>query len=277
MPSSYSLKHVATPEVFILQENSSLVGRSSNCDIQIDHDSLSREHARLVQRNDDLSVQDLHSTNGTFVNERPLTTETSVHPGDVIRFGQESYSVQVAGDDATLVFDPMALANLNSASSMLVEDEEDGTMMLQSIALPAEWAQSSVKASIESELSQQDNLMIGALRTLSIKKLRHKTGLLLTILSEHKPPIVKLLSTDKQAVNWSLGRGKDVSLQLDDARVSEHHALIHKRDNVWEFEDKDSRNGSYSKHKRITTLTLESGNNISVGPYLLKFELISRN
>jgi pSer/pThr/pTyr-binding forkhead associated (FHA) protein len=44
------------------------VGRSPDCDIHIDAPGLSRLHARLVPTADGVIVEDLESTNGTFVN-----------------------------------------------------------------------------------------------------------------------------------------------------------------------------------------------------------------
>ncbi len=275
--NSYSLKHLEKSQEFSLQDSSSLIGRSQNCDIQIEHDSLSREHARIVLKGDDISVQDLHSTNGTFVNERQIFETTNLSPGDVLRFGQESFCVQLGGTEATIAYDQNALAHLNSASSMLVEDEEaGGTMMLQSIALPAGWQHSSILSAIESELTDKDKALIEALRSHAIKKLHHKHGLLVTILPEQKTPAVKLLSSNQEHARWSIGRAKKQALQLDDPRVSEQHAFIHFEKTHWRFEDNDSRNGSFQGAKKIHKTEIAATTAVSLGPFLLKFEPITK-
>lgn len=46
------------------------IGRSPECDIHINDPGLSRVHARLVPGEDGVQVEDLESTNGTFVNDR---------------------------------------------------------------------------------------------------------------------------------------------------------------------------------------------------------------
>lgn len=67
-----------------LAEASILIGRSSDCDIQLPSDAVSREHARIVvgPAGDHL-VQDL-STNGTRVNAKPIAGRTLLSPGDRI-------------------------------------------------------------------------------------------------------------------------------------------------------------------------------------------------
>ena len=43
------------------------IGRSSKCDIQVDQESVSRNHARIINTGKSLILRDLGSTNGTFV------------------------------------------------------------------------------------------------------------------------------------------------------------------------------------------------------------------
>ena len=53
--------------IFTLKEGSSTVGRTADSDIWLDDDSLSRAHARFEVRDGSVVLQDLGSTNGTFV------------------------------------------------------------------------------------------------------------------------------------------------------------------------------------------------------------------
>jgi pSer/pThr/pTyr-binding forkhead associated (FHA) protein len=54
--------------VFELGEEEVVVGRSSECGIQVMVENVSRKHARIFFRNDEYHVEDLDSTNGTYVN-----------------------------------------------------------------------------------------------------------------------------------------------------------------------------------------------------------------
>jgi HD-GYP domain-containing protein (c-di-GMP phosphodiesterase class II) len=61
-------------------------GRLKTCDVQLDDEAVSRRHCVLQAREDGCVVSDLQSANGTFVNERRVTTAT-LHPGDQLRVG----------------------------------------------------------------------------------------------------------------------------------------------------------------------------------------------
>ena len=65
------------------------VGRGGGCAIVLTEDSyVSQLHARLFQQNGDPYVEDLGSTNGTFVNGNQIGTATKLKRGDRVQFGQ---------------------------------------------------------------------------------------------------------------------------------------------------------------------------------------------
>jgi FHA domain len=63
------------------------IGRSPGCELLIDDTYASAEHARLFGKNGSWYVEDLGSTNGTFVNDQRLAAPAMVQPGDRIRIG----------------------------------------------------------------------------------------------------------------------------------------------------------------------------------------------
>jgi FHA domain-containing protein len=65
------------------------VGRSSNNDVPLPEDEFaSGRHARFEPRRDGVYVEDVGSTNGTFVNGIRLTRDRRLTPGDVVRVGE---------------------------------------------------------------------------------------------------------------------------------------------------------------------------------------------
>lgn len=70
-----------------LDQASMLIGRSSKTDIQIDEDSISRNHAMLLNDGNNYVVRDLGSTNGTYVNDHQVA-EHYLRDGDQIRVGR---------------------------------------------------------------------------------------------------------------------------------------------------------------------------------------------
>jgi pSer/pThr/pTyr-binding forkhead associated (FHA) protein len=63
------------------------IGRGTKNDIVIDHPDLSRNHCQLVRLVTDYELQDLNSTNGTFINGQRLTSNRILHSGSLIELG----------------------------------------------------------------------------------------------------------------------------------------------------------------------------------------------
>jgi hypothetical protein len=69
-----------------------LVGRHPSCDVVLEHESVSRRHARLAFRDGNWVLRDLESTNGTVVNGQPVI-RCRLLPGDLVTFGDEGLLV----------------------------------------------------------------------------------------------------------------------------------------------------------------------------------------
>ena len=71
-----------------LNKESLTIGRSSSNDLVFNHLSLSRHHARILQKDDAFLVEDTGSRNGTFLNGVRLRQATPLKSGDVIQLGE---------------------------------------------------------------------------------------------------------------------------------------------------------------------------------------------
>jgi two-component system, cell cycle response regulator len=71
---------------FPLQRNEVVLGRGSDCDIQVDRDSVSRRHARVFRNGDQWMVEDLGSTNGSYVNDVPVQ-RSILRDSDFLKIG----------------------------------------------------------------------------------------------------------------------------------------------------------------------------------------------
>jgi pSer/pThr/pTyr-binding forkhead associated (FHA) protein len=63
------------------------IGRAPECELRIDDTYSSQQHARVFGRGGSWYVEDLGSTNGTYVNEQRLAAPAMLTPGDRIRVG----------------------------------------------------------------------------------------------------------------------------------------------------------------------------------------------
>jgi FHA domain len=64
------------------------IGRSDHSQIRLDDTYVSSSHARLFPRNGSWFVEDLGSTNGTYLNQQRVQSSSEVHPGDTLKVGK---------------------------------------------------------------------------------------------------------------------------------------------------------------------------------------------
>jgi hypothetical protein len=84
---------VLAPETrFPVRDGATSIGRSSASDIVLKSDDYaSGRHARLTRHGGLLYVEDMGSTNGTFVNERKTVGATPLRHGDTVRIGSTTF------------------------------------------------------------------------------------------------------------------------------------------------------------------------------------------
>ena len=73
---------------FDLEEGKLSIGRSTKSDIQIDHDSVSRQHVRITVTDGQAHIEDVGSTNGTFLNDESLEGKVQLRNNDLIKVGR---------------------------------------------------------------------------------------------------------------------------------------------------------------------------------------------
>ena len=71
-----------------------VLGRSPTSDVQIEDSFASSAHARIFPRGQAMYIEDLGSTNGTYLNERQLEAVEELRPDDTIRIGETEYRYQ---------------------------------------------------------------------------------------------------------------------------------------------------------------------------------------
>jgi pSer/pThr/pTyr-binding forkhead associated (FHA) protein len=65
-----------------------VIGRGPKCQLVLDDSYVSQMHARLFSRGDIYMVEDLGSTNGTYLNRHKVTTPTELRRGDQVKIGK---------------------------------------------------------------------------------------------------------------------------------------------------------------------------------------------
>ncbi len=95
---------------FSIARDITVVGRREDCDLRIPVEDVSRKHCRLVKEADGIRLEDLGSSNGSYVNGHRVQ-ETGLKPGDWIQIGPVQFVIQIDGDpsDEELVPPPSPL------------------------------------------------------------------------------------------------------------------------------------------------------------------------
>ncbi len=90
IPSQLVLVDGRGPDTVDLVPPETTVGRDESCHVTIPDSSVSHRHARIYHSDGEWYVEDLGSTNGTFVNDRPLTRPIVLRPGDTVSIGRST-------------------------------------------------------------------------------------------------------------------------------------------------------------------------------------------
>ena len=91
-----------------LTHTRTLVGRLDDCHIRVPAAGISRKHCEIVHEDGSLVINDLGSSNGTYVNQERITSEP-ISAGDLISFGGLVFLVTINGEpgdiDAEMMFE----------------------------------------------------------------------------------------------------------------------------------------------------------------------------
>ena len=85
------------PREYSLDGSPAAIGRNADNEIVLDDAGVSRYHARIEWRGAACVLEDLGSTNGTWINDERLESPTPIEDGDVVRFGSISFTFTIGG------------------------------------------------------------------------------------------------------------------------------------------------------------------------------------
>lgn len=119
-------------QAFPLRSEETIVGRKRGCDVRIPSEAVSRRHCLISLRHGGVTVEDLASVNGTFVNGKRLTGKQLLYPGDRLEVGPVTFVVQYqrAADAATPSDEEvpeLELVEGSDARPLQMRDEDEGS------------------------------------------------------------------------------------------------------------------------------------------------------
>jgi DNA-binding winged helix-turn-helix (wHTH) protein len=91
-PASFAVRFGG--ELLPLHVGENIIGRDPEAAVVIDAPDVSRHHARLLVSNDTVTLEDLGSKNGTFVDGKRLTSSMVVCDGDLVTVGRTLFRIE---------------------------------------------------------------------------------------------------------------------------------------------------------------------------------------
>lgn len=111
------------------------LGRGRDCHVHLPADSVSRRHARLAPSAGYVILEDLGSTNGTFVREKQVT-RAMLHDGDTVFLGPYACVVRRTDDELDLKGVPAATAMPDEPGALTAVLDEEVRRRVQAAPIP---------------------------------------------------------------------------------------------------------------------------------------------
>lgn len=213
-------------EALLIDGPEVVIGRETGVTWVIDSPGVSRRHARLFFRQDLVILEDLNSSNGTFINGERLTQPLALKPGDQIGLGRMVVLVFLAERSSV---DATRLETGPSVTQM--ESGPGATRLEEAPARPAQWPTPppapaypppAYESHAPAELSPQEQLgatMIGGMDTL-MGRSAQPCQLVVSVAGQ---PARTIPLTQPRL---TIGRADDNQIVVDSRIVSRHHAVL---------------------------------------------------
>jgi len=80
-------------------QNEVMIGRDTNCELSVMDEALSAHHARIIFHHGQWWLEDLNSTNGTFLNHEKLIVPAVIITGDEFKCGNTFFNIRINLDE----------------------------------------------------------------------------------------------------------------------------------------------------------------------------------
>ncbi len=250
-------------EIQVKQET--VLGRQAECDVLLTEGHTSRRHAKLVQAEDGYWLEDLGSSNGTFINGNRISGRVKVASGDRLRFDVEEFDFRIPAQAAPAALDESKTV-YRAPESAAVVAESSGVFKR-----PGAWADPDAMGDAgihktkfidPAQMKQMASSTAPAAAAPSAVDGPH-----LQVVSGSRTGLnIRLAVGDSGNAEWTIGSQVDREVQFMDSGVSALHAKIVNEGERWKVLDQMSANGTFVNGKRANVSYLSSGDRVRFGP-----------
>jgi pSer/pThr/pTyr-binding forkhead associated (FHA) protein len=239
-----------------------VAGRLEESGLVLTEGHPSRQHARFDVAGAEPRVEDLGSSNGTFVNDERISGTVTLKHGDKIRFDVEEYEFAAVGD-ATVVQDPQATVIRKLEP---IETDIDGTGRRERPAWidPAKQAEGGPKTEFIDAAAMKEMIAVDAKGSSDVAE-DVDVPMLLVTSGNHGGQRFNLRSASEEG-EWTIGCDDDRDIVLKDQGVSGIHAKLSRDGMRWKLTDQMSANGTFVNGRRSNMSYLNNGDRIRFGP-----------
>ncbi len=222
-------------QVFQFAKDIIWVGRDPICDIVIEASDVmvSRRHAEVRKNGDDFIIRDNQTFNGTLVNEQRISSATPLYNGDKIRLGHGGPVLQF----------------VSSSTGARRAVEPAGRRGVAPVRLP--------ESGPEIKPAAGTMIFDMADATKNVRKAEVSKQLLFQVGFGEKSEL-------------RIGRTAENDIILDGLQISSNHARLRQTSGGVVVEDLNSTNGVYVNGQRISVKSLEYGDLIQIGSFVIE-------
>lgn len=257
---------------FDIVEGSPVVLGRGKADVILSDKKVSGRHCLLEVENDQVYLEDLNSTNGTFIGGHRIDAKTALQNLDEFMIGLSKFSVAI-------VEELSAFKKANQPETSKNEDPTQSNSGRREFEVPEEDAKYR-----ETGIQRIENLIDGELKSFS--KWDHpadggKTSpgksipqISVRLMVRRGPEGLQEYTCTKPMT--TMGR-KDVDLRVNDLDCSRKHAALEivGQEKVY-VRDLASTNGTYVNGKRIAYQEVKTGDLVQIGQTVFEVEIVSR-
>ncbi len=231
----YLIRRIAGGEVYKLT-SALRVGRKEGCEILLTDIDASRLHARLTVEESGAHIEDLNSTNGTFVNDTRIAGKRLLAAGDSLRFVEEQFEVALeSSQERRAAWQPPKVGTVGIEGwRRRVEQESSGT---------------------DPALTPVDQPCLVVLAGMGPGRR------------------IELLAPPRSAKKWTIGSDADRDIRFMEVGVSGFHATFSTDGRHWKIVDEMSKNGVIVNKEPVLERFLGHGDRIGLGPVVCQLLL----
>lgn len=271
-----------------------LVGREVECDIPLKSGHISRYHSKISVSPNGIFIEDLKSTNGTFVNGQRINARTRIGLGDEIRFHDIPFRIvsdESGDEDATLIGEipePSLSADAIAAEEFSESDtnphiraanvtleapatEPQPVKPKEAVPVPDQQPEESADSTQLLSATHLDRLVSRSKQAQ--KDVKAGSGARLVVMTAPLRGKVYALEEASVGTQWQIGRDEGSDIQINDKTISGNHARLSKVANGYLLAATEAKNGVLINGKSETRYFLSHGDKIQMG----RIELIFKN